>query len=790
MSHPHGSRATLALALFVAAVHGSARAQEWSWHVVPTAGSAASLTDLHGKLVGSSVLAPGVPVENVRFGAEGFEFVLESGTLWLETAIDGVSAGAYFEGKGTVRFNPSGRRALSNMTFWFGREQLEPTPLTNAYFFTLRGKDLATEMGITATPSIPILDTSGYAECKQAFRQLGMTPLRAFLNREGRSRGAVYAVFPLEATRTTGSAHSMMLCSFDPSRKDATQISVGGHAAVMDQPAWKFFFWPIVQSRAGTRAFEPQGRVSSYTSKIDMPKTLAKASVKTTIRFRANAGARALELELNPRIQVRGVTGPGGAALPFAQWTYATDGVNADPSVLVDLGAPTVSGQEIEIEVDAFGPLFDAFDGNWLLADEDAWYPQLDDPEQSDHELTIAVPKSLTPVAPGAKLSDEVAGGVRTVHFKSVKPQKRTTLYVGAFELTKGEAAGTKVELYSDRSRSQTHVMGYDPETDAVWEGTALGASKNDIDYSRQEVENALKIYKGILGPIDLETLRVAGTPTGHGRGFEGLLLLSKFGGFGSDDSRADLFRAHEVAHLWWGNAVDTRNWPEDRWLSESFAEYAAMEFYTLRFKNPGKTHAFMEQQWVRPVLGASREPVSTLDGQKRRVRSSELRPLIDGTQNVYTKGPLVIHMLRNLFILFKGSDEKFWLLLQDFIADHKNGLVTTEDFIKAAEEKLGGRIPWFWDQWIYGSELPHISWTSRIEQQNGQWQVAVDARKVDSTYQLALPVYVTLQDGRRARQFLDLSGPAGHAVVKVPSKPKAVSVNDNFEVLAFIDKE
>ncbi len=777
----------LAFGFCVAALSGSARAQEWSFRSSFTAGSAVTLTDLHGKLVNSSVLSSGVRVENVRFGAEGFEFVLESGTLWLEEAIDGIASGAYFEGKGTVRLNPSGRRALGEMTFWFGREQLEPTPLTRAYFFTLRGKDLATEMGITATPSIPILDTSGYAECKQAFRQLGMTPVRAFLNRDGRSRGAVYVVFPLEATRTTGSAHSMMLCSFDPSRKDAMQIRVGGHAAVVDEPSWKFFFWPIVEARAGARAFEPQGRVLSYASKIDMPKTLTKASVKTTIRFRANAGARVLELTLNPRLEVRSVTGPGGAALPFAQWTYATDGVNPDRSVLVDLGAPTVEGQEIQIEVDAFGSLFDAVARSWHLADEDMWYPQLDDPERSDYELTISVPKSQTPVAPGAKLSDEVADGVRTVHFKTVNPQKRTTLYVGPFEKAQGEAGGTKVEVYSDSNREMVEV-GYDELMDMPV--TYRGTSKSDVQYSRQEIENALKIYKSILGPIDLEMLRVASTPTGHGRGFEGLLLLSKFGGLDSDDSRADLFRAHEVAHLWWGNLVDTRNWPEDRWLSESFAQYAAMEFYTLRFKNPGKTHGFMEQEWVRPVLGASRVPVSTLDGQKRRVRSSELRPLIDGTQNVYTKGPLVIHMLRNLFILFKGSDEKFWLLLQDFLAEHKNGLVTTEDFISATEAKLGGKIPWFWDQWIYGSELPHVRWTSKTEQQSGQWLVTVDARKVDSSYQLVLPVYVTLQDGRRARQFLDLSGPTGQATVKVPSKPKAVSVNDNFEVLAFVEKE
>jgi len=284
--------------------------------------------------------------------------------------------------------------------------------------------------------------------------------------------------------------------------------------------------------------------------------------------------------------------------------------------------------------------------------------------------------------------------------------------------------------------------------------------------------------------------LRVASTPTGHGRGFEGLLLLSQYGGFNSDLSSSDLFRAHEVAHLWWGNVVDLLDWRQDRWVAESFAEYMAMEFYSIRFKKPDKTREWIEQKWVKPILDASREPVATLDGQKRKVRSSEMRPLIDGTQNVYTKGPLVIHMLRNLFVLFNGNDQKFWELLQDFLEDNKGKLVTTEDFIAATEKKFGGQLPWFWDEWLYGSDLPHVRWSSTTAQHGGEWIVTVDAKQDGTAFQLPIPVYVDLGDKRRLRQYLNLSGPTGRAVIKCPSQPKGVSINDNFEVLAFVEKD
>jgi aminopeptidase N len=197
-----------------------------------------------------------------------------------------------------------------------------------------------------------------------------------------------------------------------------------------------------------------------------------------------------------------------------------------------------------------------------------------------------------------------------------------------------------------------------------------------------------------------------------------------------------------------------------------------------------------MRQKWVQPILDASRVGVSTLDGQKRRARSSELRPLTDGAQNVYTKGPLVIHMLRNLFVFFKGSDEKFWELLQDFLEANKGKLVSTDDFIAAAESKLGGKFDWFWDQWLYGSELPHIRWSSTTEQQGSQWIVTVNARQEGTRFDLALPVYVELSKQRRLRQFMKLSEMTGRVVIKSPEKPKSISVNDEFEVLGFMDKE
>ncbi|MBP7148230.1 MAG: hypothetical protein KBD01_11830 [Acidobacteria bacterium] len=86
-------------------------------------------------------------------------------------------------------------------------------------------------------------------------------------------------------------------------------------------------------------------------------------------------------------------------------------------------------------------------------------------------------------------------------------------------------------------------------------------------------------MFRRLFLPLDLPAFWAVSTSTFHGRGFQGVLLLGGYAGFRSDYSSLDAFRAHEVAHQWWGNAVYVRDWPRDRWITESFAEIAAMKY-------------------------------------------------------------------------------------------------------------------------------------------------------------------------------------------------------------------
>ncbi len=66
--------------------------------------------------------------------------------------------------------------------------------------------------------------------------------------------------------------------------------------------------------------------------------------------------------------------------------------------------------------------------------------------------------------------------------------------------------------------------------------------------------------------------------PSTHGQAFDGLIHIGDFSTLTDHVAEREMFRAHEVAHLWWGHQVGWHGY-RDQWLSEGFAEYSAMMF-------------------------------------------------------------------------------------------------------------------------------------------------------------------------------------------------------------------
>lgn len=742
----------------------AALAAPWHWPGEFTPESSKDLIALH-----EEILAPrlegvaGVPVQDVHWRDDFFDLHLQSGIVFQEPPVQGYPAGAFFVGKATMSFTPTARKARQDLEHWFGEEKIAAQPVTHAYFFTLRAATLAAQLGAAGQGPASFDAREIYEESKLAMRQLGTALVHAFLNRAGRSKDTAYILLADQAIRTDGSERAYLLYSIDRDVESEVRLAVIGHKEVVYKVPERYYFHPLVACHSDSRRFAPHGRVSQYSTRLKVGAGANTSEEDTTISFTPTDGVSALRLELTPRMKVSSVSGADGGELPFVQWKYRPGDPDYDPNVVVALPAPLNAGAVHEIRVRSSGSLFEPwFNLHWLV-DEDAWHPLMDDPQGALYEMWFTVPKNQLALGAGAVVEDGVVGRERRYHFRTQRPHKRSTIYFGDFSSRAGKADETQIEVYVDRQSIQE--------------------AKNH-QFVLDEVSNAVKVYNRIFQPLETPILRVASTPTEHGRGFEGVILLG--GGFGGS-SPADLFRAHEVAHQWWGNVVQPRDWPEDRWLSESFAELSAMEYYQVRYENYAKTREQIYANWVNPILKSPKLTRTDLLGRKSEDRASEMHPVIDGGNNVYTKGPEVLHMLRYLFRVQKGSDKEFWALMRAFLDKYRYQQASTADFTALAEAQLGMKLGWFWDQWLYGGDIPVVRWSHTLEEREGKWLLSVQARQEETNFTLLIPVYAHFGGERAATKPMLIQGASGQTQMLLPEKPARVSLNDFYEALVRI---
>jgi aminopeptidase N len=141
---------------------------------------------------------------------------------------------------------------------------------------------------------------------------------------------------------------------------------------------------------------------------------------------------------------------------------------------------------------------------------------------------------------------------------------------------------------------------------------------------------------------------------------------------------------AHELAHQWFGDSVALERW-RDIWLNEGFATYAEW----LWEEHEGRQT--VQQSFDRQYAGFDwREPPGN--------------PGVDDLFGaaVYQRGAMTLYALRAAI-----GDPTFSALLKSWAAEHRDGNVTTQDFIAAAEKASGKDLGRLFQTWLFGTTKP-----------------------------------------------------------------------------------
>lgn len=367
--------------------------------------------------------------------------------------------------------------------------------------------------------------------------------------------------------------------------------------------------------------------------------------------------------------------------------------------LLVEIPATTTPETDVRLKFETSGELFLDITGrhsdNYFLLLGFDWFPSPPGwgGNQFSFHLKVRTKKPWRPVSSGKEISVVDDG----THFIEESASDHPSWIIAV-------AAGKYVTRQETIDGFTVRAHGYST------------ARKNVLDNLPKLTAALVAFYSSILGSLPEPELDVIEVPEyGFGIAPYGIVLITTEAFKARGDETAEIYSrginarlAHEVAHQWFAHRV----WPveiADSWLSESFAEYFSGIAMGVLAAHDKTLDGFdrMLNQW----RGESR----TCDDAAPIVSAGYLGGARGPSERqclLYSRGPLVLHMLRTTI----GND-RFMAAARTFLETTHDGPATTDDYASAVSAAVGSDMRWFFDQWVRGSGIPTIDVSTHVEQ-------------------------------------------------------------------------
>ncbi|GKQ38804.1 zinc metalloprotease [Streptomyces sp. A012304] len=317
-------------------------------------------------------------------------------------------------------------------------------------------------------------------------------------------------------------------------------------------------------------------------------------------------------------------------------------------------------------------------------------FPCNDHPsDKADFTFRVTVPSALRGVASGRLVRVENLPGDRTAYtYRSRHP-----IATEVIQVTVGD--------YVVKERQGPHGL---PLRDVVPVARA------------EALEPALALTPGLvewvearLGAYPFETygLLPCNSDDPNAFDFTGLetqtLTLYKPNYLLQEERKIGSHMMHELVHSYFGNSVSPATWA-DLWLNEGHAD-----FYGLLYR--------YERGWADSLglttMEARMKDTYARGDQWRHTSGPVAAPnaanLFDSQR--YLGGVLVLYALRQMV-----GEDAFHAIERAFLARHRDGKASTDDYIAVASHVAGQDLSGFLREWLYGTTTPrmpgHPDWT------------------------------------------------------------------------------
>jgi aminopeptidase N len=263
-----------------------------------------------------------------------------------------------------------------------------------------------------------------------------------------------------------------------------------------------------------------------------------------------------------------------------------------------------------------------------------------------------------------------------------------------------------------------------------------------------------------------------------------------------------DSVTPHEVAHQWWGDLIGWSSY-RDQWMSEGFATFSASLYLMYTSPKMDDYHKYWNDQH-RLLLDKNAYGKRPID-----VGPVTMGYRIDNTKTgedvyravIYAKGAYILQMIRMMYWTPQYGDQPFKKSMQAFVHEYAGKAASTEDFKHCIEKTMppwvdvnhDGKLDWFFNEYVYGTELPHYDLTSDIATgPDGAATIhfKVAQSGVSNNFFMIVPLYLLMQNGQTMRlgnlqMHGDVTLEHTLKVNKLPSPAKKLLLNYNQDVLS-----
>jgi hypothetical protein len=764
--HPERIRA-IALSLVLLAAPPPAGAQE-------SAAVAASYPERFAEVMAMNAVPDGVAdVSNLVLQRDVARFTLASGKLYLLTAIGGRTVAALFRGSGTLSFAPTSRTEQNRLARYEKTTALE-APFTDMLllFADTTMAQLRGTLTFHAEPAPGevrdrVRDGLKYLSDEDS-KSFDPDLMGALLN------GEAVDLFYAHMRRPGADPLMFML---NPPEVEAVSLSSKASSR----------WWAGARRREVLSQFPRGGRardahitgervdpaeIRRYVMTVDLPQSgIGEIAFAATARVDITAESAVgpwMAFELFDKLKVDSARWEGGEP--------ATVFKGKDSGLLwVRMGDRLQPGETRTLTLSYHGDLIERIIDFFRIKTSVAWYPlSLEGRALATFDLTFRTNDAYLLASVGELRDSSRSGSVVTTHWVTPGPIRNASFNLGLF----------KDYTLTDPGVPPVTVMVSEEAHKKLGRG---GMQRKIRETVAADVSKSVRFFEAVYGPTRVKHFYATEIPEYHGEAFPGMLHLSFLTFRHTDDQGTDeVFRAHEVAHQWWGIGVDYMTY-HDRWLSEGFAEFSGL-WYMQTVRHSNDRYFNLLRQYRSSIFLRKEVPGPISLGQ--RVQSSDDGDVDDYGTIVYKKGAWVVHMLRIMMLdLNTMSENRFKETMQDFYQTYEGKRASTADFQRVVERHLGIEMGWFFDQWVNSTALPTYRVAYRTEPAgDGQFRVRLQVRQenVPDDFQMYVPVTLELGKDRIARLRVKVTGPRSELELPLmPAEPKAVRFNDFEGVLA-----